>query len=129
MVLRKIMKKYLKMKIIDLDFYNKKRFRSKSQSKNMNNKLKNSLSPNDELKYCNIHTDENINDNVIENEEEINYRNIYLLTTEELKKINLSKKNSLKISFLSFKGILSIKYIYDSFFSGINVMNKYYINN
>ena len=129
MVLRKIMKKYLKMKIIDLDFYNKKRFRSKSQSKNMNNKLKNSLSPNDELKYCNIHTDENINDNIIENEEEINYRNIYLLTTEELKKINLSKKNSLKISFLSFKGILSIKYIYDSFFSGINVMNKYYINN
>ena len=129
MVLRKIMKKYLKMKIIDLDFYNKKRFRSKSQSKNMNNKLKNSLSPNDELKYCNIHTDENINDNIIENEEEINYRNIYLLTTEELKKINLSKKNSLKISFLSFKGILSIKYIYDSFYNGINIMNKYYIIN
>ena len=122
-VLRKIMQKYLKMKIIDLDFYNKKRVRSKSQSKNMNNKLKKSISLNEELKYCNINSDENINDNNIVNEDQIDYKNIYLITTE--------KKNNdiFEKSFLSFKGILSIKYIYDSFFSGINVMDKYYINN
>ena len=78
-VLRKIMQKYLKMKIIDLDFYNKKRVRSKSQSKNMNNKLKKSISLNEELKYCNINSDENINDNNIVNEDQIDYKNIYLL--------------------------------------------------
>ena len=122
-VLRKIMQKYLKMKIIDLDFYNKKRVRSKSQSKNMNNKLKKSISLNEELKYCNINSDENINDNNIINEDQIDYKNIYLITTE--------KKNNdiFEKSFLSFKGILSIKYIYDSFYNGINIMNKYYIIN
>ena len=122
-VLRKIMQKYLKMKIIDLDFYNKKRVRSKSQSKNMNNKLKKSISLNEELKYCNINSDENINDNNIVNEDQIDYKNIYLITTE--------KKNNdiFEKSFLSFKGILSIKYIYDSFYNGINIMNKYYIIN
>ena len=82
-VLRKIMQKYLKMKIIDLDFYNKKRVRSKSQSKNMNNKLKKSISLNEELKYCNINSDENINDNNIVNEDQIDYKNIYLITTEK----------------------------------------------
>jgi len=82
-VLRKIMQKYLKMKIIDLDFYNKKRVRSKSQSKNMNNKLKKSISLNEELKYCNINSDENINDNNIINEDQIDYKNIYLITTEK----------------------------------------------
>ena len=122
-VLRKIMQKYLKMKIIDLDFYNKKRVRSKSQSKNMNNKLKKSISLNEELKYCNINSDENINDNNIVNKDQIDYKNIYLITTE--------KKNNyiFEKSFLSFKGILSIKYIYDSFYNGINIMNKYYIIN
>ena len=67
------------MKIIDLDFYNKKTVRSKSQSKNMNNKLKKSISLNEELKYCNINSDENINDNNIVNEDQIDYKNKYLL--------------------------------------------------
>ena len=129
-LLRKIMKKYLKMKIIDLDFYKKKRVRSKSQTKNMNNQLKKSMSLNEQLKYCNFHSDENINNNKIEIEDKIHYQNIYLITSEQLKKINLSKNNGLlEKSFLSFKGVLSIKYIYDSFFNGINIMNKYFINN
>ena len=129
-LLRKIMKKYLKMKIIDLDFYKKKRVRSKSQTKNMNNQLKKSMCLNEQLKYCNFHSDENINNNKIEIEDKIHYQNIYLITSEQLKKINLSKNNGLlEKSFLSFKGVLSIKYIYDSFFNGINIMNKYFINN
>ena len=96
----------------------------------MNNQLKKSMSLNEQLKYCNFHSDENINNNKIEIEDKIHYQNIYLITSEQLKKINLSKNNGLlEKSFLSFKGVLSIKYIYDSFFNGINIMNKYFINN
>ncbi len=125
-VLKKVMKNYLKMKIIDLEYQKKRKTRSKSRSRTNVSNLQ-SKKPNTPDNDINNNKDFlNIND--IQKENENDYKKVYIITTEKLKENNLTQNT--KKSILLFKGIISINYIYDSFYNnGIINMNDYFINN
>jgi hypothetical protein len=120
------MKNYLKMKIIDLEYQKKRKTRSKSRSRTNVSNLQ-SKKPNTPVNDINNNKDFlNIND--IQKENENDYKKVYIITTEKLKENNLTENT--KKSILLFKGIISINYIYDSFYNnGIINMNDYFINN
>lgn len=125
-VLKKVMKNYLKMKIIDLEYQKKRKTRSKSRSRTNVSNLQ-SKKPNTPVNDINNNKDF-LNINVIQKENENDYKKVYIITTEKLKENNLTENT--KKSILLFKGIISINFIYDSFYNkGIINMNDYFINN